>query len=112
MFEDWPDAFQPSPRRVIDPPRPVMVHLPTLLPANAPRGFGQDKILMRVKAGGLDLTCTVPGLLHAWVLGNEGTWYGIVELIVYTGNGHGRLRVTQLCPASSLARPGEAGGGR
>ncbi|MCX4098350.1 hypothetical protein [Nocardia sp. alder85J] len=61
---------------------------------------------MRIKAGGLDLTPTVPGLLHAWVRATDGTWFGLVEVVIHTGNGRGRLRVTQLCPPEAI-RPGD-----
>ncbi|MCX4097709.1 hypothetical protein [Nocardia sp. alder85J] len=102
MFEEWPDSFDPPLRRVIDPPLPVAVHLPTALPTPAPKGFGQNKIAMRIKAGGIDLMGTTPGLLRAWVRASEGTWFGLVEVVLRTGNGRGRLRVTQLCPAAAI----------
>ncbi|WP_328401808.1 hypothetical protein [Nocardia sp. NBC_00403] len=64
MFEYWSDDFTASLRHVVDPPIPVRVDLNVAI---SPQGaFRKDAVSMRVKAGGLDLTTAVPGLLYAW----------------------------------------------
>lgn len=105
MFEDWPEEFDPPSRRIVDPPTPVAVDLGQAFPNDAPT-FRRDQITMRVKAGGLDLTATVPGLLHAWARTTDGSWLGLVEVVVWTGNGHGQLPMMQLCPQHALAPRG------
>lgn len=39
---------------------------------------------MKVKAGGLRLTDDVPGLLHAWARVADGSWFGLVEMVLWT----------------------------
>lgn len=102
MFEDWPDEFSPSLRRAVAPPTPVVVNLGTAIPTDA-SGFGRNKIAMRVKAGGLKLTDNVPGRLHAWARVADGSWLGLVEMVLRTGNGRGQLPVMQWCPASAIS---------
>ncbi|WP_280316607.1 hypothetical protein [Nocardia wallacei] len=102
MFETWPDEFTPSLRRVVDPPMPVLVDLSKAIPTVAPNGFGRDRVPMRVKVGGLNLTATVPGRLHGWARCTDGSWVGLVEFVALTGNEHGRLPVAQLVPRQAL----------
>ncbi|WP_245552206.1 hypothetical protein [Nocardia aobensis] len=103
MFEDWPEEFSPSLRRTVVPAAPVVVHLGQAITTDTPTGFGRNKITMKVKAGGLRLTDDVPGLLHAWARVADGSWLGLVEMVLWTGNGHGKLPVTQWCPASAIS---------
>lgn len=96
--------FSPSLHRTVTTPAPVVVDLSKAIPTRQPNGFGRDKIAMKVKAGGLDLTGRVPGLLHAWARVADGSWLGLVEMVLWTGNGHGRLPVMQWCPAPAITR--------
>lgn len=70
-----------------------------------PERFGANKVPMRVRAGGLDLTGTVPGLLHAWARASDGVWLGLVSFTIQTGNRRGRLGVRQWCTERALSRP-------
>lgn len=106
MFDEWPDQFTPSLRRVVDPPRPILIDLPQAIPTSSPAGFGRNRVAMGTRAGGLDLTATVPGLLRGWARATDGTWLGLCEFIVLTGNQQGRLPVAQLCPASAIRQRG------
>ncbi|WP_280273420.1 hypothetical protein [Nocardia wallacei] len=103
MFEDWPEQFTPPLRRAVDPPQPVLIDLGQAIPTQAPNGFGRNKVAMRIKAGGLNLTGTVPGLLRGWARATDGSWLGLCEFTIETGNGHGRLPVAQLVPRQALA---------
>ncbi|MBF6272293.1 hypothetical protein A5789_03035 [Nocardia sp. 852002-51101_SCH5132738] len=73
------------------------------MPTDALKGFGRNKIAMKIKAGGLKLTDDVPGLLQAWARVADGTWLGLVEMVLWTGNGRGKLPVMQWCPASAIS---------
>lgn len=57
---------------------------------------------MRVRAGGLDLSGAVPGLLHAWVRTRESAWLGLVSFVVVTGNRRGALEVRRWCSQRAL----------
>ena len=57
---------------------------------------------MRVRAGGLSLDHTVPGMLHAWARTNQGDWLGYCTFTVTTSNGHGYMEVTQWCPSGAI----------
>lgn len=103
MFEEWPQEFSPPLRRTVTPPVPVVVDLSQAMPTRQPNGWGRDKIAIKVKLGGLDLTGNVPGLLHAWARVNDGSWLGLVEMVLWTNNGNGQLSVTQWCPAPALS---------
>ncbi|MFI5784006.1 hypothetical protein [Nocardia sp. NPDC051570] len=61
MFEEWLDDFDPPSHRKYDPPKPVLVDLAAALLTKPSGPFGRDKIPLRVKAGGLDLTGTYLG---------------------------------------------------
>lgn len=89
-------------RRVVDLPQPILVTLPRVILTIAPNGFGRNKAAMGVKAGGLDLTATVPGLLRGWARATDGSWLGLCEFTIMTGNQQGSLPVAQLCPASAI----------
>ncbi|GAB4590267.1 hypothetical protein [Nocardia sp. IFM 10818] len=104
MFEKWPEQFTPSLRRAVDPPVAVLVDLGVAIPTDG-HVFRRDELPMRVKAGGLSLSGLVPGRLWAWARVNDGSWLGLVSFTVSTGNDHGRLEMTQWCPARALAPP-------
>jgi hypothetical protein len=106
MFEDWRDPFDPPLRRVVDPPAPVLVDLATAIPTGADGPFGRNRIAMRIKAGGLVLTGQTPGRLRAWARATDGTWLGLVEFVLTTGNQQGTLPVRQWCPAKALRPAG------
>ncbi|MBV7706470.1 hypothetical protein NOVA_27160 [Nocardia nova] len=103
MFEDWPDPFHF--RRTLDPPTPVLIDLATIFPTGADlrRPFGRNHIAMGIKAGGLVVTGKTHGYLHAWARAADGTWLGLVEFVLMTGNQQGRVRVRQLVPAWALS---------
>ncbi|OXR40520.1 hypothetical protein B7C42_07459 [Nocardia cerradoensis] len=103
MFEDWPDPF--NFRRTLDPPAPVLVDLATIFPTGADIGrpFGRNHIAMGIKAGGLVVTGKTHGYLHAWARAADGTWLGLVEFVVMTGNQQGRVRVQQWCPQRAIS---------
>ncbi|MCX4095882.1 hypothetical protein [Nocardia sp. alder85J] len=102
MFDCWADIFSPSMRRVVEPPEPVLVELSLAIPHSPGGRFGRDTLPMRVKAGGLDLTRTVPGRLLAWARCSDGSWLGLVEFVIATGNDRGRVAATQWCAARAL----------
>lgn len=66
MFEDWPIAFTPPTRKVVEPPMPVTIDLACLIEDSAASPFRADAVPMRVKSEGLDLNRHVPGWIHAW----------------------------------------------
>jgi hypothetical protein len=101
MFEDWPVTMQPSPRRVIDPPRPVVVDLSRLID-NPDDQFRRDAVSMRLKAEGLEFAGQAPGHLHAWARSTRGGWLALVSCDVPTGNRAGKLTIHQWCPARAV----------
>ncbi|MFF4027031.1 hypothetical protein ACFYY5_29700 [Nocardia elegans] len=103
MFEEWPDSMQPSLRRVVDPPRPVMVDLNLAIPTQQ-ASFGRNKLPLRVKAGGLNLFDPVPGWLFAWARVSNGEWIALVAFEMVTSNGQGRVKATQWCPAAAVSK--------
>lgn len=105
VFEYWPPLFDRPLRRVVEPPTPVLVDLASVFPTGSDRGrpFGLQHIAMGIKAGGLVITGQTIGRLHAWARAADGTWLGLVEFDLMTGNQQGRLRVRQWCPQRALA---------
>lgn len=101
MFEDWPVAMSPPTRRVVDPPRPVLVDLSHLI-ANPDDSFRRDEVALRIKLEGLDFRGQAPGQLHAWAQSTQGGWLGLVTVDVPTGNGAGKLTMHQWCPARAV----------
>ncbi|WP_051183012.1 hypothetical protein [Nocardia vinacea] len=102
MFEDWPEE-QPSPRRVVDPPKPVTVDLGLAIPGDG-NGFGVNGVPLRVRAGGLVVSGRVPGLLRAWARTNSGGWLGLVDFTLSTSNGRGHVRVRQWCSSRAVQK--------
>lgn len=102
MFDRWPDQFSPSQRRVVDPPRPVIVDVASAIPTR-PLQFGFRGVLMRIRMGGLRLDYRTPGMLHAWAQVYDGSWLGLCTFTLETGNGIGQLPVKQWCPGHAIA---------
>lgn len=101
MFEDWPVTMPPAPRRVVTPPRPILVDLSRLI-ANPDDRFRRDAVAMRIKAEGLCFNAQVPGLLHAWAQSTRGGWLALVTCDVPTGNRAGKLAIRQWCSARAV----------
>lgn len=101
MFEQWPDEFTPSLRHEVHPPRPVTVDLSIAIPTHSPT-FGANELPLRVRSGGLDLTQTVAGHLHAWARSRDGDWIGLISCTLETSNQRGRLNITQWCSQRAI----------
>ncbi|MFI6996655.1 hypothetical protein [Nocardia sp. NPDC050175] len=86
---------------MVDPPVAVVVDLGQAIPTRSLH-FGANKLPMRVRAGGLDLSGSVPGLLHAWARATDGGWLGLITFTVTTGNRHGSLEVRQWCVQQAI----------
>lgn len=102
MFEHWPEEGERALHRVVVPPVPVQVDVGAALPTH-PRPAEPEG---QVRAGGLEVTGRIPGRLHAWARAADGTWLGLVEFELTTGNHRSRLPVTQWCPAHALIMRG------
>lgn len=101
MFEEWPVAMCPPTRRVVDPPQPVLVDLSRLI-ANPDDSFRRDGIALRIKMEGLEFRGQTAGYLHAWAQSTHGGWLALVTCEILTGNGTGKLTMTQWCPARAV----------
>ena len=71
MFEHWPATFDP-PCRLEVAPTPVVVNIGLALPRDPP-GF-RSSMPLRVRAGGLAVDHSVPGMLFAWLRLSSGEW--------------------------------------
>lgn len=107
MFEHWPEEGEGALHRVVVPPVPVLVDVSAALPTHPRTEAPEDGA--RVRAGGLEVTGRIPGRLHAWARAADGTWLGLVEFELTTGNRRSRLPVTQWCPAHALIMRGGCG---
>ncbi len=107
MFEYWPERGEQALHRVVLPPMPVLVDIAAAIPTHPQAG--REAAAGGVLAGGLDMTGRIPGRLHAWARAGDGTWLGLVEFELTTGNGRSRLPVTQWCPAHALIMRGGCG---
>lgn len=101
MFDDWPDSFEPTARRVVDPPVAVTVDLGLAIPTAGSK-FGANELPMRVRAGGLRVSGQVPGTLFAWARTSSGDWLGLAEFTISTANERGRLPMKQWCSQRAL----------
>lgn len=101
MFEYWTGEFSAPLKRVVDPPRHVLIDLSAAIPTNGP--FRADRVSLRSKNCGLDVTATVPGLLLAWARATDGTWLGLCCFAIRTGNQRGRVETRQWCPARAIS---------
>jgi hypothetical protein len=99
--EDWPVTMRPPTRKVVDPPKPVVVDLSRFI-VNPDDTFRRDEVILRIKNEGLDFRGVVPGHLHAWAQSTHGGWLALVTCDVPTGNGAGRLTMRQWCPARAV----------
>lgn len=104
MFENWDGEFSSPLRRVADRPKPVLVELGKAIVTHSP--FRKEGVGLRVKAAGLDLKQTVPGLLYAWARAADGTWLGLCAFRIPTADGRGHVDAQQWCPAPALSEPG------
>lgn len=98
--------FSPAPRRVVDPPVPVVVDVLLAIGQSGERPA--NELPLRVRAEGLNVDCRVPGLLSAWARTVGGGWLAYLTFSIPTGNGLGALRVAQWCPSAAavpLPRP-------
>lgn len=102
MFEYWTDEFSSSLRVVVDPPKPVLIELGTAITTITRLRGG---VSLRVKATGLDLTRTVPGLVHAWAECSDGSWIGLCSFVIPTADRKGHVPAFQWCPRRSLVEP-------
>jgi hypothetical protein len=101
VFENWPVAMSPPTRRLVDPPKSVLVDLSRLI-VNPDDTFRRDEVTLRIKMEGLDFRGQVPGYLHAWAQSTQSGWLALVTCDVPTGNGSGKLTMTQWCPATAV----------
>ncbi len=101
MFEYWDDAFSAPLRRVVDPPRPVLVDLNKAIGSDG--AFRADAVSMRVRKAGLDTTGVVPGLLYAWAECCDGSWIGLVWFAIHSRAGEGRIETRQWVPGRALS---------
>lgn len=65
LYENWPTTFEPSVRRIVDPPIPVLVNV-SLTVAGAAGSSFRDGTPLKVHAEGLAMDIKVQGTLHAW----------------------------------------------
>lgn len=73
LYENWPTAFEPPTRRIVDPPMPVLVDV-SLTVAGAAGGSFRDGTPLKVRAEGLAMDIKVQGTLHAWAKTSRGQW--------------------------------------
>lgn len=90
-------------RRVVDPPRAVVVDLRLGLPT---RLGDMRRVPLFLWSDGLRLGDVRPGLLVGWVQSTAGEWWGLVDVDLRTGSGHGRLVIRQLLPARAITATG------
>ncbi|MFB7722321.1 hypothetical protein [Nocardia sp. NPDC056100] len=102
MFEQWPADFEPPLRRVVDPPTPVTVDLAAAIPTH-PANLSANKLPLKVRAGGLDVTGNAPGMLHAWVRTRDGAWIALVSFVIETANRRGKLEIRQWCSQRAIS---------
>lgn len=101
LYENWPTTFEPSVRRIVDPPVPVLVNV-SLTVAGAAGGSFRDGTPLKVRAEGLAMDIKVQGTLHAWAKTARGQWICSLSYRIPTGNDMGFLQVDrQWCPAEA-----------
>jgi len=97
----WNETFPRTPSyRQVTPPQPVSINLDQALARDNPPLRTTNPL--RVTAGGLRLTGSCPGLLHAWVRLNTGTWMGECTFTVHSGNHRAALELRQWLPAGAI----------
>lgn len=84
-FEYWPsNDVADSNRRLVDPPRPVLVELGLMVPRPAGK---VEPLPLRVRQGGVRLVNQAPGQLLAWARMIDGHWLALVRVEVPAGQG-------------------------
>jgi hypothetical protein len=102
MFARWPVTFHPPTRRMVYPPRPVIVSVSAALPGSSGAQF-RDGTPLKVRAEGLCVDIKVQGALSAWARLANGSWIACVDFSVPTGNGKGQLDLrNQWVPGSAI----------
>ena len=91
-------------RRRPDVPQPIWIRLVQALPPQ--RGVGYGDTPLRVRAGGIDIATTVPGVLLAWHQTCVGDWWALATFEVMNRTGKSGLVVTQLVPAKAITPRG------
>ncbi|OZF06001.1 hypothetical protein CH300_12320 [Rhodococcus sp. 15-1154-1] len=102
LFERWPVTFDPPTRRIVDPPRPVIVSVSAALPGSSSTSF-RDGVPLKVRAEALTVDIKVQGTLLAWARLANGAWLACVNFTVPTGNGKGHLGLrSQWVPSAAI----------
>jgi hypothetical protein len=86
--------------RVVDPPKLVWVRLAQVLP---PARFGMDRVPLRVRQSGIDISATVPGVLVSWHQTITGDWWAKVRIEVTNRGQRAQMDLTQLVPAKAVS---------
>jgi len=101
LYENWPVSFDPPTRRIVDPPRRVLVNIALTVAGSSGVSF-RDGTPLKVRSEGLAMDTKSPGLLHAWAKTARGQWICCLSFDIPIGNGKGFLRLhQQWCPAEA-----------
>ena len=100
MANEGGDGWQGTRRRPVAP-QPIWVRLTRVLPPQ--RGIGHGNTPLRVRAGGIDVAATVPGVLIAWHLTCVGDWWALATFELTNRSGKPAVVVTQLVPAAAVS---------
>jgi len=97
----WDESFPGTPSyREVTPAQPVTINLDQALARDNPPLRTTNPL--RVSAGGLRLSGSCPGQLHAWVRLTTGTWMGECTFTVHSGNQRAALELRHWLPASAI----------
>lgn len=88
-------------RRRPDAPVPIWIKLAYVLPPS-PRPGGLNGVPLRVRAAGIDIAKTVPGVLLAWHQTITGDWWALATFELTNRSQKPGLVVTQLVPAAAV----------
>ncbi|MEU6263908.1 hypothetical protein [Saccharopolyspora shandongensis] len=88
-------------RRRPDTPVPIWIKLAYVLPPS-PRPRAIDRVPLRVRAAGIDISATVPGVLLDWHQTITGDWWALATFELTNRSGKPGLVVTQLVPAAAV----------
>lgn len=89
-------------RRRPDAPVPIWIKLAYVLPPS-PRPGGLNGVPLRVRAAGIDIAKTVPGVLLAWHQTITGDWWALATFELTNRSGRPGLVVTQLVSATAVS---------
>lgn len=92
------DAWRGT-RRDLDPPLPVWIRLSAALQSGR---IPRSDAPLRVRAGGLDLSATIPGTLYSWHQTSTGIWRGLCEVTIPNRHGAALHLPRQLIPEIAL----------